>query len=171
MGYTTTFEGNVSIEPPLNHDELTYLRDFSDSRRMHRRKGPFFVGGSGFKGQDRDDDVINSNSPDPTQPGLWCQWVPTGSGKALHWDGGEKFYHAAEWMRYLIDYLLTDRKNNPRTTQNTLIVQDARLAHFTFNHTLNGVIWATGEDGDTWTLLVENNEVSTEAGHTLSIVT
>ena len=36
MGYTTEFDGSVSISPPLNAHEIAYLRKFAASRRMDR---------------------------------------------------------------------------------------------------------------------------------------
>ena len=41
--------------------------------------------------------------PPKTQPGLWCQWVPTEDGFGLEWDGNEKFYYYVEWLEYLIN--------------------------------------------------------------------
>jgi hypothetical protein len=32
MGYTTEFDGSVSISPPLNAHEIAYLRKFAASR-------------------------------------------------------------------------------------------------------------------------------------------
>ena len=40
MGYTTEFDGSVSISPPLNADEIAYLRKFAASRRMDRTRVP-----------------------------------------------------------------------------------------------------------------------------------
>ena len=34
MGYTTDFEGAVTVVPPLNEHEIAYLRRFADTRRM-----------------------------------------------------------------------------------------------------------------------------------------
>jgi hypothetical protein len=51
MGYTTEFDGSVSISPPLNAHEIAYLRKFAASRRMDRARGPYFVDGSGPFGQ------------------------------------------------------------------------------------------------------------------------
>ena len=51
MGYTTEFEGSVSISPPLNAHEIAYLRKFAASRRTARARGPYFVDGSGPFGQ------------------------------------------------------------------------------------------------------------------------
>jgi hypothetical protein len=44
MGYTTEFDGSVSISPPLNAHEIAYSRKFTASRRMGRALGPYFVG-------------------------------------------------------------------------------------------------------------------------------
>jgi hypothetical protein len=57
MGYTTEFDGSVSISPPLNAHEIAYLRKFAASRRMDRARGPYFVDGSGPFGQGHDDDI------------------------------------------------------------------------------------------------------------------
>lgn len=177
MGYTTDFEGEISIEPPLNDDEISFLTDFNNTRRMIRRKGPLFVGGSGFKGQGNDDDVIDHNrangeSPSPYgssagdyeeyveangQPGLWCQWMPSEDGEVLEWDGGEKFYNSPQWMKYIIDNLLSERA---RPYIDKHIDEDPRLKNFTCNHVLNGEILAEGEDSDdVWKLVVEDNVV------------
>jgi hypothetical protein len=69
-------------------------------------EGEFYVGATGFMGQDRclHGSVIDPNSPPSTQPGLWCQWRPSEDGKAIEWDGGEKFYHYIEWLKYMINH-------------------------------------------------------------------
>ena len=80
MGYTTEFEGSVSISPPLNAHEIAYLRKFVASRRMDRTRGPYFVDGSGPFGQGHDGDIRDFNKPPAGQPGLWCWWEPTKDG-------------------------------------------------------------------------------------------
>ena len=80
MGYTTTFSGGIVIDPPLNKAEIDYLNKFSETRRMNRTSGPYFIDGSGDFGQGCDKDIIDYNKPDASQPGLWCQWVPTKNG-------------------------------------------------------------------------------------------
>ena len=154
MGYTTTFTGGIVINPPLNKAEIDYLNKFSYTRRMERKNGPYFVDGTGNFGQGNDEDIINYNSPDPSQPGLWCQWVPTKNGKKIKWNGAEKFYKSEAWMNYLIEHFLKEGAFGKD-----------KLPFFS-NHTLNGVIKARGEDrDDRWTLLVKDNEVSCEPGH------
>jgi len=156
MGYTTYFEGAVSIEPPLNEKEIEYINKFNDTRRMKRKNGPYYVGGTGMAGQGHDDDIEEYNSPDPTQPGLWCGWCATEDGQFIEHDGGEKFYYAAEWMQYIIDHFIGE---NPLAKLNN--------EHFDFlqGHTINGEIFATGEEsGDNWKIEVKDGIVTTKQG-------
>lgn len=156
MGYTTDFEGSVSIEPPLNEKEIKYLNLFSGTRRMNRKNGPYYVGGTGDFGQGADDDIIDSNNPDPSQPGLWCQWV-TEDGSKIEWDGGEKFYYAAEWMQYIIENFFGE---NPLAK-----VNDPEHFDFLQGHTINGEIFADGEEPDDhWCIVVQDGKVTTKEG-------
>lgn len=156
MGYTTDFWGEIKIEPALNPTEVAYLKAFADTRRMHRARGPYFVGGTGPAGQNADEDVIDYNQPDPSQPGLWCQWVPTHDGSALGWDGGEKFYHPVDWMVYLIEHFL-----KPDALAFAALQRPKDFELFTFNHVCNGRIDAQGEDAvDRWALRVQDNVVT-----------
>ena len=160
MGYTTDFEGSVSIEPPLNETEIKYLNKFANTRRMDREKGPYYVGGKGICGQDHEDDIRNYNRPPKGQPGLWCQWVPVVdetddeteepiSASHIEWDGGEKFYEATEWMQYIIDHFIGE---NPLAKLN----QPERF-NFLQGHKVNGEIFAEGEEpGDHWKIIVED---------------
>lgn len=162
MGYTTDFFGEVRIEPPLNEAEVSYLQDFATTRRMDRTNGPFFVKGEGFMGQGGGPDkIINHNAPHPSQPGLWCQWVATDDGTAITWDGNEKFYDSVAWMEYIIREFLAPSGAATRGIKESA---DERFKEFTFDHTLNGVIDASGEEpSDLWRLVVTNNEVTTQS--------
>ena len=160
MGYTTYFEGGVTIDPPLNETEIKYLNKFAQTRRMDREKGQYYVGGEGDFGQAREDDIRDYNRPPEGQPGLWCQWVPvvdktdevTGdpvSANVIEWDGGEKFYYATEWMQYIIDHFIGE---NPLAKLN-------QPEHFDFlqGHKVNGEIFADGEEpGDHWKIVVKD---------------
>jgi hypothetical protein len=153
MGYTTTFEGVIHVEPPLNEQEVSYLQRFSESRRMNRRNGPYFIDPEDENRGiwDVAEDVIDHNEPPRGQPGLWCGWTVSNDGKYVLWDGGEKFYYSAKWMKYLIDHFLMHR---------ALGMGASELEGFTFNHTLNGTIEAQGEEAsDRWLLIVEDNVV------------
>ena len=148
MGYTTDFAGQINVEPPLSQDEISFLKKFNETRRMACKQGPYYVDRGGFRGQEHDADVIDYNKSPEGQPSLWCQWVSTADGTGIEWDGGEKFYDAPEWMKYLIEHF----------------IGDAPLAKaqrpFLNSHRLNGGIEAQGEESDDrWKLIVKDNEV------------
>jgi len=155
MGYTTDFHGSITIDPPCNMEEIEYINRFSSTRRMKRKSGPYTAlpGSDGF-GQDRSEDILEYNAPPPEQPSLWCHWVVDDTGTRIEWDGGEKFYEAAEWMQYVIDHFLRPAA-----------IAQAELPFLQANHTCNGEIEAQGEEyEDRWLLVVENNRVGTKAG-------
>jgi hypothetical protein len=149
MGYTTQFQGQITISPPLSPEEIDFLTKFNQTRRMDRENGPYFVDGSGAFGQGEDPDIRDFNRPPAGQPSLWCHWVPTEDGNAIEWDEGEKFYNAEKWMAYLINHFLKP--------------DHIATMPFLQGHMLNGSILAQGEDiEDRWRLHVVNNEVSRE---------
>jgi hypothetical protein len=148
MGYSTTFEGHVTITPPLNPHEIAYLHRFADSRRHQRPEGPYSTLDYSYSEVPRGD----YSQPADGQPGLWCDWEPTGGGTAIRWNGSEKFYEATAWMQYLIDHFLKPdaaAKGQPG------------FEEFTFDHMVNGVIHAQGDEpSDTWDLRVTANRAS-----------
>ena len=128
MGYSTDFDGRFDVSPAMDAEMVDYLDKFATIRHMRRNndvikeifpnwqdmcaggelglEGEYFVGGEGFYGQDRDDSILDYNDPPETQPGLWCQWVPTRDGTGIEWDQGEKFYRYVEWLEYIINNFL-----------------------------------------------------------------
>lgn len=160
MGYTTYFDGGVTIDPPLNAAEVAYLKKFNETRRMDRSGGPYFVDGTGFAGQGHDADIRDFNRPPAGQPSLWCGWEPTEDGKFIEWDGGEKFYYSDEWMKYLVTHFLMPNAEASKG-------DDPQFAEFTFDHVVNGTIAAQGEESDDrWDLIVEDNVVKTRGYQT-----
>lgn len=149
MGYTTDFIGRFEFDKPLAEKDKEFLVNLATTRRMGRKmdpkygvEGEFYVDG-GMSDYD-DPTVINHNTPPSTQPGLWCQWIPSEDGKFLEWDGGEKFYCYVEWLEYIINSVL------PRLSQ---------------EYTLNGEVTWYGEDhSDTGKIIVTNNEVEVKEG-------
>lgn len=159
MGYTTDFEGEFTITPALNEHEVAYLTRFAETRRMDRVSGPYFVGGTGEFGQGPDDDIRDYNKPPEGQPGLWCQWVPTEEGAALIWDEGEKAYYMDKWIVYIIDHFL-------RPGAQAQASNDPQFEHFTFDHMVNGTVYASGEDyDDLWAIRIKDNDVRIFGGH------
>lgn len=122
MGYTTEFRGAFNITPAPSAEITEYINTFAERRHMKRnvdkikeiypdwaklgfngelgKDGEYFVGGTGYFGQDRDNSIIDYNCPPTNCPELWCQWIIENS--QLVWDGGEKFYSYVEWLKYLI---------------------------------------------------------------------
>ncbi len=144
MGYDTQFTGQVAIDPPLNPQEIAYLREFAQSRRMNRPAGPYAT---------TDDDYFDGyNDPPAGQPGLWCDFEPTSGGTAIAWNRTENFYSATEWMQYVIDHFLRPggkAQGKPG------------FEGFTFDHAVNGTIHAEGDDeGDVWDLVVTDNQAA-----------
>lgn len=155
MGYTTEFEGSITIDPPLNEEEISYLLKFSGTRRMDRSNGPYFVDGTGYMGEGHDPDVRDLNKPPAGQPSLWCDWEPTRDGTEIKWNGMEKFYNADKWMLYLIRHFLGGDPLAKRACPE-------RFQSFG-GHTLNGEIYCQGEDvEDRWILVVADNVVTKE---------
>jgi hypothetical protein len=168
MGYTTTFRGKFKLDRPMKVEHAAYINKFSDTRRMKRdpkkaealsdpirlaadlpigQDGQFFVGGRGFAGQDRDDSILEYNDPPRTQPGLWCQWVVSGSGQFIQWNRGEKFYDYTAWLQYICDNFLKR-----------------------WGYVLNGQVTWRGEDhGDIGLLEVIDNEVVAHHGRTATV--
>lgn len=164
MGYTTEFEGRIKVTPPLSAAEVKYINAFNDSRRMDREAGPYFVGGSGEFGQGHDPDIRDHNHPDHSQPGLWCQWQASDDGEYIEWDGGEKFYEADEWMKYIIAHFIGA---NPIAKTHG---GSKWLSEHLQGHVCNGVINAFGEErDDIWNIVVNNNKVSVVQGSTLPL--
>lgn len=74
MGYTTSFSGSFSINPPLSCEHHSELNEFADTRHAESQC-----------------------------PGIWCNWISANSGSDLEWNGAEKFYSYTEWLIYLVD--------------------------------------------------------------------
>lgn len=165
MGYSTDFEGTVTVTPPLNPHEIAYLNKFAGTRRMLRDLGPYYVDGSGFAGQGNDPDIRDHNSAPPEQASLWCGWIPTEDGTGIEWNGAEKFHSGDVWMAYLIDTFLKAGATLQGELANPVPGRHYSPAfdHFTFDHVVNGTIDAQGEDPeDRWRLVVTDNAVTVQ---------
>jgi hypothetical protein len=127
MGYTTEFQGKFNLEPKLSLAQTNYLTKFAQTRRIKRDpfvaqelpdpereavglpigdEGKYFVGATGNMGQDKDPSIVDYDCPPSSQPGYWCQWIPSPEGDYIEWDGNEKFYYYQEWLAYIISNFL-----------------------------------------------------------------
>jgi hypothetical protein len=153
MGYSTEFEGEIRITPPLNATEVAYINALGNTRRMSREKGQYFVGGSGSLGQGTDPDIIDYNRPDNMQPSLWCNWKASEDGTTLQWNGSEKSYEMEKWLDYLLHHIIKP---------NALAKNSEYDFSFLTGHELNGIIDAKGEDsGDEWKIMAANGKIYT----------
>lgn len=162
MGYNTDFAGKFDLDRPLAPEHAAYLRKFNQTRRMRRNaeitdtrpdplrlavglpvgeEGGYFVGTDGSMGQEFGAaDILDYNVAPVGQPELWCNWTPNDTGTAIEWDGGEKFYGYIPWIKYLIRHFLEP-----------------------WGYVLNGEVeWWGEEQGDTGTIMIEDNSVTTE---------
>ena len=162
MGYTTEFTGSIAVVPPLNEHEIGYLRRFAAARHMTRDLDPYYCG-SDDDVTDSGPDIRNLNEPMAEQPGLWCHWEPLRDGSAIEWNGQEKFYDANEWMDYLIRVFLAPgaQLQSELTDRQDGWYYAPEFSHFTFNHVLDGTIYAQGEEyEDTWEITVAAGTVT-----------
>jgi len=116
MGYNSEFKGGFLLNKALDDVTFNFLNKLANTRRMARKvdakygvQGEFYVDGTGDSGQGREPNVIDFNVAPRTQPGLWCQWVPTEDRRGIEWDGGEKFYAYIQWIEYIISKVLAPR--------------------------------------------------------------
>lgn len=161
MGYTTDFKGQFNLNIYLDDQTYRFLNKLSTTRRMKRdvsklpdhgfekygfdswgKEGEFYVDGGGLAGQDREESILDYNQEPSTQPGLWCDWIPTEDGAYIEWNGGEKFYNYIEWLKYIIKRVLSPR-----------------------GYVLSGMVEWQGEDpSDFGQIKVEDNKIFSRLG-------
>lgn len=126
MGYQTDFTGAFDVTPPLSPEHKAYLEAFASTRHMKRKvavvenlpdplriavglpvgeDGCYYIGTTGHRGN-QDSSVLDFEASTGRQPSLWCQWIPSEDGTKIQWNGVEKFYAYAAWIRYLIENFL-----------------------------------------------------------------
>jgi hypothetical protein len=85
---------------PVGHEGAFFVGEGGDFGQ-----GNFGWGPDGVK-QKSSAGILDYNNEPATQPGLWCQWVPSDDRQGIEWNGAEKFYNYVEWMNYLIENFL-----------------------------------------------------------------
>ena len=110
LGYTTIWNGYLSIHPPLPPTVTRYIACFSGRRHVlmqprHEGSGEFAFDSLLPQG-DGDDgniqDVLDFNAPPPSQPVVWCDWQVDPLGTTLT-ISRPRNYRSAEWLKYLIE--------------------------------------------------------------------
>lgn len=123
MGSAVDLHGRFEIKPPLDKDQVEYLKQFAASRRMKRdpkrtedledplRKAvglPLGIDCEYYVGQpdymDSQETVTDYNVEPGDQPDVWCGWTAFDDGTHLVHDGSEKFGKFKEWLEYMIKH-------------------------------------------------------------------
>lgn len=123
MGYTTDFIGEFELDKPLSEEHKAYLDRFANVRHFKRDVNklgndpireavnlPVGDEGEYYVADDNQNTTLGHNSnynyPPKSQPGLYCQWIPSEDGQYIQWDEGEKFYYYIEYLVYIRDHFL-----------------------------------------------------------------
>lgn len=157
MGYPADFIGHVDVAPSLNEAEVAYLTAFSRSRRWERPGGPYAVPRDPLEEEQAAARAGRSYRRPPLgQPGLWCDWEPCWDGCCLAYNGVERFFGAAQWLRYLLDHFLREGAVASRSG-------DPRFAGFGFDHVLDGMVVGCRRDTkELFAITVSGNAVREE---------
>ena len=120
MGYDTTFDGSFTITPTLSEEHKAAPEDLADEEHDLNAEGG-----------------MPTHERSSGRACAYCQWRPTSDGRAIVWDGGEKFYGWLEWLECLVEERLKP-----------------------WGYILNGEVRWRGEDlKDAGVIYVKNNEI------------
>lgn len=154
MHKLTKLNGDISIEPPLNKEEIEYFTKFSNTRRIDRKRGPYFVGGSNNENDNiHNDDILDFKTPPSCQPSSWCNWSVDEEGKKLFWNNDSSIENAKEWLDYIVTHFFGYEPV-------AKLVHSHRYGFFN-GHKLNGTITVqkTKEESPIY-IIAKNNIVS-----------
>lgn len=156
------YTGALTIEPPLNKDEVKALSAFFSSNRILTQGGPLDCRTlPGFH-----PDVIDMHKAAEGQPGVRCDLAVHDGGATLGWDSSETTdRNLHEWIIWLINHLLkpgAEYDIRERDFDLSQMSDDNLLRSFTFDHEVNGEMTGTAaEAGGVWRITVQGNVVST----------
>lgn len=162
METTARYTGALTIEPPLNKDEVKALTAFFGSRRILTQGGPLDC----RRLPNFHPEVINMAAQPEGQPGEWCDLTVSEDGKALSWNGSDHTdRNLHEWITWVINYLLKPGAQydiRERGFDLSAMSDDNLLRSFTFDHYVDGELTGTAAEADgVWRITVKDNVVST----------
>lgn len=159
MAISTVQVGNFKINGEVTPELVSYINNFSASRRMKRSNkkikklypnwkncclngelgtdGEYFVCPEERK---KDSSILDCNISPATQPSLWCDWkiVEENGNYYIRWNGYEGFAYPVPWLGYLRD---------------NFFIPSGGLS-------LSGASVSVGGQGDVFIIVVNNNEFS-----------
>lgn len=131
MSFYTETNKVYTLSPPLNSNQVEYLKSFSNERHCLRdesylslksefvreqvglpvgKDGLYCVYGSNFTNFSdhmEDEAVIDLNIRAKECPELYCSWVPTNDGTILYWMNGEISHCIEEWLVFIEKHFLS----------------------------------------------------------------
>ncbi len=115
----------ITLSRTLTVPEASYLKAFSDTRRMQRheeeeekikdpirKRAKLPVGKDGafvVHGQEYRTAIKDYNREPAGQPALWCYWFPSSDGERLVWQNEnepEDAYTAGKWLAWIAENIL-----------------------------------------------------------------
>jgi len=131
MGYTTYFSGEFTITPALPDELIEQLNEFCDTRHEGERAS-VSMGGE----LDKWNRPYTGPLKDATFE-IWCNWKfendpdPEVDATIMAWNESEKAYSMADWAAFILEH------------------------HIPAGHTVEGEIYAEGEDSeDRWRIVM-----------------
>lgn len=154
MAYSIDYIGHISVFPPLNEAEFSFLTAFCESTHE--------------LGMAKYDVSDNPRAPHPAGavralerpndlPGVFCPWLPSCTGRCfvIPNDGSDR-RDAAVWLEFLIDHFL---KPGAQASRSGI----EEFASFAFDHRVDAVVAAHRSDsGALWLIRADGDEVTEE---------
>lgn len=164
MDNKAKFQGEITVNPPLNEFERSYLLAFHKTPHVIYVDGPLHVTSDDNETfaptEDEYYSVIDRENFDTSQPGLRSFWDINDEGTGMLNEEPENAVMAGEWLDYIIKSLFSDKAKSYVGMHHT---GDRRFDRFSFNHVFNGVIHGYGENpDDIWRITVKDNVVTTQ---------
>ncbi len=124
MPHYIQVQSNITIKPALSKEHRDYLKALARTRRMCRdpelalkmsdplreavglpigSQAAYFVGGTGYRGQDIDSSVTDHDEGPHAQPSIFCGWEPSEDGTELVYEkeSGDSS-DVLDWLQYII---------------------------------------------------------------------
>ncbi|HEY3692100.1 MAG TPA: hypothetical protein VGL46_17685 [Pseudonocardiaceae bacterium] len=173
MRCRTHFWGSITVDPPLNEHETTYLKEKVAGDWDAHPRGPYrtrpaesaVTANAIHRGRSATDAPA---LPAQNVPALYCDWVLADDGTTLGIAERETYNDPAGWARYLIDTFLRPGAVLQHDLAHRLAGWDypPELDYFSFDHVCNGEVDAQGQQrDDRWRIAVRDNQLSIQDGY------
>ncbi|NLJ53437.1 MAG: hypothetical protein GX344_04790 [Intrasporangiaceae bacterium] len=154
MGYSTTYIGQLKVEPPLNQAETAWLRAYcaADRGGADPYDVPLNPGADHLHTLDRPGALLLTVQDREGRYSIGRDWRPTVEGCHLTWVRAENSNDADRQIEYLIEHFLGPHARARHSER-------PEFAEFTFDHVVSGYAAGEGPDGRFTLIQVDRNEV------------